>query len=439
MKRVTRFMISMMTLILPVLPAQATRAPEVTVDSAAASKCAEIVQQAWNNVDNLCDGTTRNQACYGHILLDAQPQPAVTQFSFNQEGEKVDVADLLSLRLSAMDLVSGTWGVALMQIKANLPASKANQSVSLLLFGDVDIENAGVERPTVDVTPSSPYNVLNVRYRPSAQAAIVGQIAPGEALTANGQLANGSWVRVELPERSIFGWVYAPLVKSVDNASLDILHTVDPGAVNYGPMQAFYFQSGGQDSQCAEAPNSGILIQTPEGVAEVTLLINEVDIQLGSTVYFQSESGNELTVSVAEGKARVTAFGETQTAFAGTQVGVPLDGNGLASGVPTPPRPYDLDNLAGLPVNYLPIPVVIAEPMTEEEIALAISQEYETSVSANGDGEETSDSDNNGQPNPSDGAAPPGLEGILPPGQTDDPSSNNPGHGGVPPGQAKKQ
>ena len=30
-------------------------------------------------------------------------------------------------------------------------------------------------------------------------------------------------------------------------------------------MQAFYFRSGIGDAPCAEAPNSGILIQTPEG------------------------------------------------------------------------------------------------------------------------------------------------------------------------------
>ena len=47
----------------------------------------------------------------------------------------------------------------------------------------------------------------------------------------------------------------------------------------YNPMQAFYFQSG-VDAMCPAAPDSGMLIQTPEGVGEVTFLINEVDISL---------------------------------------------------------------------------------------------------------------------------------------------------------------
>lgn len=436
MKRVIRYMVSVMVLILPALPAQATSVSDTRTDTATEAMCSEIVQRAWDNLDTLCDDTNRNQACYGHMLLDAQPQPDVIRFAFEQEGEKVDVADLQSLRLSTMDLVSGNWGVALMQIKANLPATLSDQNVSLLLFGDVEIENAGEELSSVEVTPASPVNTLNIRYRPSTQAAIVGHIAPGESMVANGQLENGSWVRVELPDRSISGWLYAPLITSVDDKPLDTLQVVDTETTNYGPMQAFYFQSGGQDSQCAEAPNSGILIQTPEGVAEVTLLINEVDIQLGSTVYFQSELGGEMTVSVVEGKARVTAFGETQIAFAGTQVGIPMDINGKASGTPTPPRPYSMDSLASLPVSHMAIPVTIAEPLSETDIEAALVQELST-ASTTSDDESDGNNGNNGQPNPSDGAPPPGLDGIYPPGQSED--SLPPGQGGTPPGQAKKQ
>ncbi|MBL8164107.1 MAG: hypothetical protein JNJ61_19115, partial [Anaerolineae bacterium] len=79
------------------------------------------------------------------------------------------------------------------------------------------------------------------------------------------------------------------------------------------PMQAFYFRSGLDDSACAEAPSSGILIQTPEGAGTITLRANDVEISLGSTAYFQAEAGDAMTVSVVEGEAQVTADGETVT------------------------------------------------------------------------------------------------------------------------------
>ncbi len=421
MKRVIQFLALSMVLILPVLPAQSAHTTVPQAEPAIETTCPEIVQRAWSNIDSLCHAIGRNEACYGHVLLDAQPQPGVMRFSFDREGQTVNVADLRSLRLSTMDLLNGTWGVALLQIQANLPAVATGENVSLLLFGDVAIENAVPTLPLVDVTPRSPLNTINVRYRPTTQSPIVGLVEPDEVVTATGQLAGGSWLRINLPERSISGWVYAPLLASVDGTSLDTLREVDPASTYYGPMQAFYFQSGGQDAMCPEAPNSGILIQTPEGVAEVTLLINEVDIQLGSTVYFQAEPGDQMTVSVVEGRARVTVDGESQTAFAGTQVEVPLDGSGKPSGPPTPPRPYDMANLLGLPVDLMETPVQIAEPLTEEEIELAVTQE------AAADGEDS------GHPNPSAGDAPPGL--VDNPGLVDD---MPPGQNGTPPGQAKK-
>jgi len=44
------------------------------------------------------------------------------------------------------------------------------------------------------------------------------------------------------------------------------------------PMQAFYFNSGIGDAPCAEAPDSGILVQTPEGEAQIEFSVNNVQI-----------------------------------------------------------------------------------------------------------------------------------------------------------------
>jgi hypothetical protein len=162
-------------------------------------------------------------------------------------------------------------------------------------------------------------------------------------------------------ERS--AWKWSPLLDAEE--PFDTLDVVGPRSAIYAPMQAFYMESGVNDAPCPEASNSGLLIQTPEGVAQVTFLINEVDIQLGSTVFIQATAGRELTVSVVEGSASVTAQGVTEQAIAGSQISVPLGEDGGASGAPSLPRPYDWGSVAALPTSYMDEPVAVAAPISE--------------------------------------------------------------------------
>lgn len=444
MKRVFQLTMMLLLPILPVLPAQSAQPPMTGVETAIETTCPSIVQQAWENIDALCHDIDRNEACYGHVLLNAQPQPGVTRFAFEREGQTVDVVKLQSLRLSTMDLLNGTWGVALLQIQANLPAVVTDRNVSLLLFGDVALENAATTETLIDVTPIAATNTINVRYRPTTRSGVVGLVGPDDVVTADGRLAGNPWLHIQASQSGVNGWVYAPLFESVDGVAFDTLPEVDASVSNFGPMQAFYFQSGGQDAMCPEAPNSGILIQTPEGVAEVTLLINEVDIRLGSTVFFQAEPNGDMSVSVVEGHARVTAGGVTHTAYAGSQVTVPLDENGHAAGIPSQPHGYDMASVAGLPVEHMEIPVAIAEPLSDEEIQMRVVEEAAAAQQAAAQqaavqqaAVSQTDADDGG----GDSVSNPGQDGSLPPGLVDNPGLGDnlpPGQGGdLPPGQAK--
>ncbi len=132
----------------------------------------------------------------------------------------------------------------------------------------------------------------------------------------------------------------------------------DSAGPEYGPLQAFYLTTGLHDAPCAAAPDSGILIQTPQGGGTVTLRVNAVTVALGSTVYVQALPGGELVIYVLEGSARVEAFGAAATVPAGSVVRVPLDGNGTASGPPGTPEAFDAASLAALPVGLLDRAVV---------------------------------------------------------------------------------
>jgi hypothetical protein len=142
------------------------------------------------------------------------------------------------------------------------------------------------------------------------------------------------------------------------------LRPATPGKPVFGPMQAFSFRSGIGDSPCDGAPDSGILIQTPQGARTVHLSVNGVQIDLGSTVYLQAQPGDALYVNVIEGHAILTAQERTQIVPAGTVSAVPLDDSGLASGPPEYPKPYDDERLQTLPVDSK-----LLEPVTVEHAA----------------------------------------------------------------------
>jgi len=337
--------------LLLLLPGTAQPGPQ-----AAEHTCAELVKTALLATHDLCDVTGRNQACYGHSSILALPSSPTALFEFEEAGDVTNVADIQTMRLSAMDEATEQWGVALLRLQS----AAAEHNVTVLLFGDVEIENrvTGGEQTEIHVTASV---LVRARESPDAKAAQVATFDPGETLVANGRLNDGSWVRVLLPDGASYGWVYGPLVISSGD-DLMTLPVIDDTVADYGPMRAFYLRTGSDDALCEEAPDSGILIQTPEGVAHVSLLINEVNIEIGSTVYFQAVPGKKLTVNVVEGTAKVEAMGAKSEAKAGQRIEVPLETDAKPAGQPSPPTAYTMEEVKPLPVQLLEREIEVAEP-----------------------------------------------------------------------------
>ncbi len=322
----------------------------------------DVVATALDLISTRCDVLSRDQACYGHAQLRAEPRLGAGSFSFATEGDIEDLAKIQSLRLSGLDVAAGTWGVTLMQLRANLPEAHA-ENVTLFAFGDVALDNAVLPTTEIPVTVSvSSY--INARMSPSTEVGPAGTLAPGQSTLAVERLADNSWLRVRLPESEATGWVRADLLQT--EADINTLNVADRAAPFYQPMQAFYFSS--DSNALTNVPTNGLLIQTPEGVGEVQLLINEISIQLGSTVFFEAEPGNEMRISTLEGHADVRANGVEFTAFAGTTVTVPLDENLAPTGSPTAPIPYNMQSMQQLPLAVLKRAVEVAPPLTYEEI-----------------------------------------------------------------------
>lgn len=212
--------------------------------------CPTLVAEALEATDSACSGIGRNEACYGNLQITAEL--ADPSLSFEQKGDIVELTEIERLTLSPYIEESTAWGVALMNVQANIPDTLPGQGVMFLLFGDVDITNAG------------------------------------------------------------------------------------------DSMEAFYFSSGIGVAGCNEAA-SGIIINTPEGVGTVSLIANDVTIELGSTAMLTAIPDDVMTIALTEGHSIVTADGISQEFEGGFLVTIPINEDLEAIGAPSEPEPIPVE------------------------------------------------------------------------------------------------
>ncbi len=123
-------------------------------------------------------------------------------------------------------------------------------------------------------------------------------------------------------------------------------------------VRSFYFQSTVSTLSCHDAPPNGLLVQTPEGARKVTFSVNDINVELGSTVFMQAQpatatTAGQYTIFVLEGHALLQVAGQTLYVPAGAGGTVPLDTQGKANGVPVLTFFHDSD-VAYLPISKLP-------------------------------------------------------------------------------------
>jgi hypothetical protein len=110
------------------------------VKSDADLKCEDILKAALEQLHNACDGIGRNRACYGNNQISATA--AVDQaLKFDTVGDIAAIQTISSLVTSPMNVDTGTWGVSLLKLQANLPDTLPGQNVTFLVYGDTQIDN----------------------------------------------------------------------------------------------------------------------------------------------------------------------------------------------------------------------------------------------------------------------------------------------------------
>lgn len=255
----------------------------VFVVAAQTSNCTALLEDALLAVENNCDSTGRNEACYGYNQVSASFLNEVSEDFFTQPSDISQIADIETIRTAGLDLEAGIWGVAMMNIQANLPNTLPGQSVTFMLLGDVEVEN-GVDPATafqpsegieIIITPSSG---ANIRSGAGLNYNVVGGARPDETFLTDGVSEDGEWFRVAYNDR--VAWinrlVFDDTIEGIEDLPVltDELQT---------PMQAFYLRTGVGQPECEEVPDNILMVQGPEGI-EIDITANGADITIGSTL-----------------------------------------------------------------------------------------------------------------------------------------------------------
>jgi len=323
----------------------------------------------YQAVPIVCDSLAADEACVGQGTVSASPLTENANFSFSQPGDRTRLTELGELTLQSLSSETDVWTVVVANqaFNTNDPNLSAPAVATMLLIGDVSIANAG-EQFTSGAATAQVLGALgiNVRRRPTGSAEAVWQLLPGEQVLTTGRLDNneGRWIRITIPNRfEGVGWVFGEYLKVTgDSDNLPIVRedspvqvVTDASAPEYGPMQSFNLLSGVTDSSCMGTPDSGLLIQTPNGIGPESgakLRVNGVEIVVNGTIFIQAQANVSLRLTVLEGEASVTANGSTQQAAAVSQVAVTMGANLEPVNAPTTVQP-DTAKIEALPVDLL--------------------------------------------------------------------------------------
>lgn len=126
----------------PPIPTPTAIPPQVNLT------CDELVAEALLVAGPACNGTERNQACYGNNLVSAQFQEGLEQ-RFSNVGDLASIIGMRTLTTSALSEAEQVWGVAFLKAQANLPDTLPGQNVTFLLYGGATVDNVSPEMEAV--------------------------------------------------------------------------------------------------------------------------------------------------------------------------------------------------------------------------------------------------------------------------------------------------
>jgi hypothetical protein len=120
--------------------------------------CQALLRVALENARTNCAPISSNQACYGNFEASAAPLESAAPLTFDQPGDRVDVADLQSLQVQTLDFSQSQYGIAWMNVSLTPGSSESTN----LLLGDVTLTSRVVNIPVLNMEVNQGINVRAV-------------------------------------------------------------------------------------------------------------------------------------------------------------------------------------------------------------------------------------------------------------------------------------
>jgi hypothetical protein len=325
--------------------------------------CPAFVHEALTTLDLTCDGLGRNALCYGNTLVSVTFNEEVGTDVFTKPSDKALLRDVESVETAPLDPATEQWGLALMNVQANVPGTLPGQGVIFILMGDAQLENE-VE-PTDLQEGVTPIEVvvaadINLRSAPSLKANVLASGFKGVTFSADLRSPDGEWLRVR--HNTLPVWIHRSGIVPVEG--LDSLP--NPTRTEFSPMQSFQFTGGIGSSTCKEASGS-LLIQGPNDVV-VDLEANGARIRLASTILLKQEN-NTLSVTTLSGAAKV---GDVIVPAGFTTQATVNEDNKVANNAFIPAQPVekleDLEIFSDLPETTMNYDLDLEQAANNQEI-----------------------------------------------------------------------
>lgn len=265
------------------------------------SACFALVETALDTVGDACNDMARNQACYGNPQVTGSFWDDDYAASFSEPADRVPVLDLQTITSLPLNPTDEEWGLAVLNVQADIPDTIPGQGVTFLLMGDVSLENeVAPDQAAVPVAPVIGMVVsgANLRSGPTTEVNnVIDGATAGDELALTGVDASGNWFQV-VHDDGGKAWIHSSLVNAGDTSGLPVTDSTP----RYSSMQAFYLAPNFGSPACAEAPNA-LVIHNGSG-QNATMRINGLNVTLGSTVIFtMAEIGDTvaLVITLVEG------------------------------------------------------------------------------------------------------------------------------------------
>ena len=223
--------------------------------------CEALLETAFEQTGINCSGTERNELCYGFSTVDAT---FTGNASIAATGDTASVEELISVQSSELDTASDEWGIAALNIQANVPSTLADAKVALVLLGDAEIENAVAADEAY--VPTEGVEVLvnvasggNVRFNPNTNSNIAGGAGHQSTWLADALSADRQWVRIVYEGQ--LRWLSRIVLAS--DPAIDELPVVGSDLPpTY--MQSFYLRTSTETSPCEDTPTNMLVVQSPD-------------------------------------------------------------------------------------------------------------------------------------------------------------------------------